>query len=132
MAPKGTILVCGGAGYIGSHMCSQLSRAGYQPVVFDNFSTGHRWAVKWGPAIDGDLLDVDALAQAFASHRFDAVLHFAAKALVAESTREPGLIFETTSAARSTCSRRCATPGLAPGVFVQLRGLWRSDPDSDG
>lgn len=93
MASNGKILVCGGAGYIGSHMCRQLAGAGYEPVVLDNFSTGNRWAVRWGTAIEADLLDPSALAQAFATHSFDAVMHFAAKALVGESTVDPGLYF---------------------------------------
>lgn len=88
---RGQILVCGGAGYIGSHLCKRLAREGFQPVVFDNLSTGHRWAVKWGPLIEGDLLDPVALAEVFANHRIQAVLHFAAKSLVAESMREPSL-----------------------------------------
>jgi UDP-glucose 4-epimerase len=87
------ILVCGGAGYIGSHMCKQLARAGYLPVTFDNLSSGHRHAVRWGPLLEGDLLDPAALAAAFAAHRFEAVLHFAARSLVGESVREPALYF---------------------------------------
>jgi UDP-glucose 4-epimerase len=83
------ILVCGGAGYIGSHMCLRLARAGYLPVVFDNLSTGHRAAVRWGPLVEGDLLDPTALSDLFARHRFDAVLHFAARALVGESVTDP-------------------------------------------
>ena len=88
-----TILVCGGAGYIGSHMCKALARAGHLPVVLDNFSSGHRRAVKWGPLVEADLLDRDALARAFDAHRIDAVLHFAARSLVAESMQQPGLYF---------------------------------------
>jgi UDP-glucose-4-epimerase GalE len=87
------ILVCGGAGYIGSHMCKALARAGHLPVTLDNLSTGHRWAVQWGPLVEADLLDRDALARAFDAHRVDAVMHFAARSLVAESMREPGLYF---------------------------------------
>jgi UDP-glucose-4-epimerase GalE len=87
------VLVCGGAGYIGSHMCKALARAGHLPVTLDNFSTGHRWAVKWGPLVEADLLDRDALARAFDAHRIDAVMHFAARSLVAESMQQPGLYF---------------------------------------
>ena len=87
------ILVCGGAGYIGSHMCKALARAGHVPVTFDNLSTGHRWAVKWGPLFEGDLLDPDALARAFREFRIDAVMHFAARSLVGESMQQPGLYF---------------------------------------
>ena len=50
---KLTVLVTGGAGYIGSHVCKALGRAGYQPVVFDNLRYGHEWAVKWGPLVRG-------------------------------------------------------------------------------
>lgn len=87
------LLVCGGAGYIGSHMCKALARAGHEPVTFDNFSTGHRHAVKWGPLVEGDLLDAHALAEAFARFRPDAVMHFAARSLVGESIQQPGLYF---------------------------------------
>lgn len=88
-----TILVCGGAGYIGAHMCKALARAGHLPVSFDNLATGHRAAVRWGPLIEGDLLDLGALHAAFAAHPFDAVMHFAARSQVGESVADPGLYF---------------------------------------
>jgi UDP-glucose 4-epimerase len=87
--PATNILVCGGAGYIGSHMCKRLEREGMVPVTFDNLSTGHRWAVKWGPLFEGDLLDPEALAGVFGEYEISAVLHFAAKIEVGESVREP-------------------------------------------
>lgn len=87
------ILVCGGAGYIGSHMCKQLAQNGFVPVTFDNLSTGHRWAVKWGPLVEGDLLDEAALRQAFREYPVTAVMHFAARSLVTESVEDPGLYF---------------------------------------
>jgi UDP-glucose-4-epimerase GalE len=93
MPGKHTILVCGGAGYIGAHMCKALARAGHLPVTLDNFSSGHRRAVKWGPLVEADLLDRDALARAFDAHRIDAVMHFAARSLVAESMQQPELYF---------------------------------------
>jgi len=82
------ILVTGGAGYIGSHCCRALVAAGYQPVVYDNFSTGHRSFVA-GPLVVGDLLDKAALAHAFAQHPIVAVMHFAAASLVGESVADP-------------------------------------------
>jgi len=85
------VLVCGGAGYVGAHMCKRLARAGLVPVTLDNFSTGHRRAVRWGPLAEADLLDPAALAAAFAAHRFEAVLHFAAKSIVSESVAQPEL-----------------------------------------
>lgn len=87
------ILVCGGAGYIGSHMCKALAGAGHVPVTFDNLSTGHRWAVRWGPLVEGDLLDQGAIAEALRIHSVDAVMHFAARSLVGESMQAPGLYF---------------------------------------
>lgn len=87
------VLVCGGAGYIGSHVCKRLAEQGLRPVVLDNLSTGHRWAVKWGPLIEADLLDPTALVAVFRNHRFEAVMHFAAKSIVAESVAEPATYF---------------------------------------
>lgn len=83
------ILICGGAGYIGSHMAKMLVARGDQVTVFDNLSTGHREAVRWGPLIEGDLLvprDIDRALQAGA---YDAVMHFSAKSLVGESVSHP-------------------------------------------
>ena len=87
------ILVCGGAGYIGSHMCKRLARDGHVPVTFDNLSTGHEWAVKWGPLVRADLLDPSALTSVFREYAIDAVMHFAARSIVSESVRDPGLYF---------------------------------------
>jgi UDP-glucose 4-epimerase len=93
MSRPRSILVCGGAGYIGSQMCKQLAGAGHVPITFDNLSTGHRWAVKWGPLVEGDLLDVAALGVVFRQHPVDAVMHFAARSLVGESVRLPEMYF---------------------------------------
>ena len=86
--PK-SVLVTGGAGYIGSHACKALARAGYRPVVFDNISRGHREAVRWGPLIEGDIADHSRLAAALKEHRIEAVMHFAAFAYVGESVADP-------------------------------------------
>lgn len=86
---KKNILVTGGAGYIGSHACKRLFEEGYQPVIYDNLSTGHDWAVRWGPMILGDLLERDVLASAFDDYKPEAVMHFAACGLVEESVRDP-------------------------------------------
>lgn len=83
------ILICGGAGYIGSHMAQWLHARGQQVAVLDNLATGHRGAVKWGELIEADLRDPAALARVFASRRFDAVIHFCASSLVGESVAQP-------------------------------------------
>ncbi|MFQ5621951.1 MAG: UDP-glucose 4-epimerase GalE [Paracoccaceae bacterium] len=84
-----TILVTGGGGYIGSHACKALSRSGYRPVTFDNFSTGWREAVRFGPLEEGDLTDRRRIAEVFARYRPDAVMHFAALSEVGQSVTEP-------------------------------------------
>jgi UDP-arabinose 4-epimerase len=84
-----TVLVTGGAGYIGSHCCKVLASAGYHPVVYDDLSTGHRDLVKWGPLVEGDIRDRSKLADCLATHRPALVMHFAALALVGESVTQP-------------------------------------------
>ncbi|WP_165079268.1 MULTISPECIES: UDP-glucose 4-epimerase GalE [unclassified Desulfovibrio] len=84
------VLVCGGAGYIGSHNVRALLAAGREVVVADNFLTGHREAVAPGASLhEIDIRDADALDAVFAAHRIDAVLHFAASSLVGESMERP-------------------------------------------
>lgn len=84
------VLVTGGAGYIGSHACKALAMAGYVPVTFDNLTTGWQEAVKFGPFVEGDLLDRTALDQVFRDYNPVAILHFAALSQVGESMQEPG------------------------------------------
>ena len=89
-----SILVCGGAGYIGSHMVRMLAENGHAVTVFDNMSTGHEEAVQAGTLVRGDLLDKAALQTLFSSRRFDAVFHFSALIAVGESLREPARYYE--------------------------------------
>jgi len=84
-----TVLVTGGAGYVGSHACKALAAAGITPVTFDNLEAGHRWAVKWGPLVVGDLRDTGKLDYAIRKYQPTGVLHFAAHAYVGESTLNP-------------------------------------------
>ena len=86
-----TILVTGGAGYIGSHCCKAFAAAGWDVVVYDNLKHGWRDMVKWGPLIEGDILDADALTAAIAKVKPNAVAHFAALISVAESVADPAL-----------------------------------------
>lgn len=84
-----TVLVTGGAGYIGSHTCKALKEAGFIPVVYDSLTRGEANSVKWGSLIIGDLLDVEALERVFAEYKPFAVLHFAAFRNVGESVKDP-------------------------------------------
>lgn len=83
------VLVCGGAGYIGSNMTAMLGAEGHEPVVFDNLSKGHRAAVGRAAFVQGDLSDYDLLVKTLRKHRIEAVMHFAAFIEVGESVQEP-------------------------------------------
>jgi UDP-glucose-4-epimerase GalE len=84
-----SVLVTGGAGYIGSHAAKALQRGGYRVVVFDNLVAGHREAVKFGELVEGDISDTAAVREALRRHEIVAVMHFAAFLDVGESVREP-------------------------------------------
>lgn len=83
------VLLCGGAGYIGSHMAKWLSCRGYTVTVLDNLSSGHKEAAQWGDFHHVDLLDEEKLDRVFGLRRFDAVMHFCARSLVGESVVKP-------------------------------------------
>jgi len=128
-----SILVTGGAGYIGSHACKALACAGYQPVVYDNLSRGHREAVRWGPLIEADIADRARLRAAIVDHRIVAVMHFAAYAYVGESVADPALYYRNNlagtlsllEAMRETDVREfvfsstCATYGIPDTVPIR-------------
>jgi UDP-glucose 4-epimerase len=84
-----TILVTGGAGYIGSHVVKELLKKGHRPIVYDNLQTGHRKAVKGVPLIEGDLNDQSRVKEVFQSNPIESVMHFAADCLVGESVKDP-------------------------------------------
>jgi UDP-arabinose 4-epimerase len=83
------ILVTGGAGFIGSHACKALARAGYTPVTYDNLTRGHREAVKWGPLELGEIADTGRVRNILEQYQPAAVMHFAAYAYVGESVESP-------------------------------------------
>ena len=89
VADSGSVLVTGGAGYIGSHAAKALHQAGHRVVVFDNLVAGHREAVRYGELVEGDVTDVAAVRRALTAHRVTAVMHFAAFLDVGESVRDP-------------------------------------------
>jgi UDP-glucose-4-epimerase GalE len=115
-AEQRTVLVTGGAGYIGSHAAKALARAGYGVVVFDNLVAGHRDAVKFGPLVQGDITDLDAVRRALREHRIWAVMHFAAFLDVGESVREPAKYYRNNVSGATTVLEAMALEGV--GFFV--------------
>ena len=82
-------IVTGGSGYVGSHCCKELAKAGYTPVTVDNLFRGHRELVKWGPFCECDVLDTERLAAIFEEYKPEAVFHFAGLTYVGESVEHP-------------------------------------------
>jgi UDP-arabinose 4-epimerase len=89
MSLKGSILITGGAGYIGAHCSKAVAEAGFLPIVYDNLSTGHKDFVQWGPLIVADVLDSSKVSSAIREHHALAVMHFAAFSSVGESVVDP-------------------------------------------
>jgi UDP-arabinose 4-epimerase len=128
-----SILVTGGAGYIGSHACKALAAGGYVPVTYDNLSRGHRHAVRWGPLVEGDIADREVVTAVLKTHQVSAVMHFAAFAYVGESTSNPALYYRNNVAGtlalldamreagvnRIVFSSTCATYGLPDAVPIR-------------
>ncbi|MBB4237077.1 MULTISPECIES: UDP-glucose 4-epimerase GalE [Rhizobium] len=112
-----TVLVVGGAGYIGSHTCLDLANKGYKPVVFDNFSNGHREFVKWGPAEEGDIRDRARLDEVLAKHKPAAILHFAALIEVGESVKDPVSFYENNVIGTLTLLSAAQAAGINAFVF---------------
>jgi UDP-arabinose 4-epimerase len=125
-----TVLVTGGAGFIGSHACKALAGAGYRPVVVDNLSLGHADAVKWGPLEVGDIRNSAFLNKVIAKYSPEAVMHFAASSDVVESATEPAKYYSNNVVGSLTLleavrqneiehfilSSTCATYGITDGL----------------
>jgi UDP-arabinose 4-epimerase len=127
------VLVTGGAGYIGSHTCLALAAMGFEPVTLDSLVTGHAWAVQWGKLEKGDVRDQDFVSALLDKHQIEAVLHFAALSLVAQSVAEPlryydnnvsGTLALLAAMKRSgvrklVFSSTCAVYGVPPGLPIR-------------
>ncbi|EGJ21609.1 UDP-glucose 4-epimerase [Cereibacter sphaeroides WS8N] len=112
-----TILVTGGAGFIGSHTCKALARAGHRPVSFDNLSTGHADAVRFGPLVQGDVRDPSAVEAALRAHGATAVIHFAASAYVGESMADPAKYYDNNVGGMIGLVQGCRAAGVSRIVF---------------
>jgi len=108
----GRVLVTGGAGFIGSHTCKALARAGFTPVAYDNLSTGWSDAVKWGPLVRGDLMDRSSIDAALAEHQPVAVMHFAALSLVGMSMTDPAQYWRVNTGGALNLLEACAAAGV--------------------
>jgi UDP-arabinose 4-epimerase len=93
-----TVLVTGGAGYVGSHSCKAFAKAGWKVVTLDNLSRGWRDAVRWGPLVECDIRDLAEVRRALEKYRPDLVAHFAAFAYVGESVDNPAIYYENNTA----------------------------------
>ena len=118
------ILVCGGAGYIGAHMCEQLAARGFEAVVFDNLASGQQAHVQWGELTVGDLRDPQALDAVFAAHRFAAVMHFAGKIVVSESMRDPSSYYDHNVTGTLNLLQSIQKHGSPPLVFSSSAALY--------
>ena len=112
-----SILIVGGAGYIGSQTAKLVAAAGLQPVVFDNLVYGHEWAVKWGPFVRGDLADRALLVDVMKRHQVEAVIHFAAYAYVGESVTNPRKYFDNNVAGSLSLLNAMLDAGVRDVVF---------------
>lgn len=137
------VLVTGGAGYIGSHTCKALARAGFTPITYDSLIRGHEWAVKWGPLEKGDVLDTARISQVIAAYKPAVVIHFAAFADVGESLQDPAKYYRNNvigtfsvldamrqnNLASIVFSSTCATYGIPDSVPIsEATPQWPINP----
>lgn len=118
------ILIVGGAGYIGSHMVLNLQRAGYQPVVLDNLSKGHRDAVMHAEFIQGDMADTELLHKLFSSHSFSTVMHFASFIEVGESVKFPAKYYQNNVAATLNLLDVMSKHGVKQFIFSSTAAVY--------
>lgn len=118
------VLVCGGAGYIGSNMTETLAMHGHQPVVLDNLSKGHRKAVRSADLVQGDFGDFDFTVQTLKQHKIEAVMHFAAFIEVGESVEQPLRYYENNVGKTRTLLAAMEAAGVAKFVFSSTAAVY--------
>jgi UDP-glucose-4-epimerase GalE len=118
------ILVTGGAGYVGSHACKALARDGYEPIVYDNLSRGHRWAVKWGTLEEGDISDTLRITEVLKRYQPAALMHFAAFTSVGESIEHPELYHSNNVAGSIALLRTAADHSAIPVIFSSSAAVY--------
>ncbi|MFZ9000745.1 MAG: UDP-glucose 4-epimerase GalE [Bacteriovoracaceae bacterium] len=118
------VLVAGGAGYIGSHVAKALRNSGYNPIVYDNLSTGHREAVKYGELVIGDLSDSSKLDWTFKNYNIMAVLNFAGSIIVPESVSEPIKYYENNTANALNLIKACTRNNIEYFIFSSTAAVY--------
>ncbi len=126
---KASILVVGGAGYIGSHMAKMLVQSGHEVIILDNLSTGFRDAARYGRLIEGDLADQALLDRIFAEDDIAAVLHFAALSQVGESMREPARYYRNNVANTQNLLDAMLRHGVRRFIFSSTAAIF-GDPEA--
>ena len=124
------ILVCGGAGYIGSHMARWLALRDIRVTVLDDLSTGHRDFVQWGELVEADIRDRSALDRVFGAQRFDAVMHFCARSLVGESVADPYAYYASNVGGTLTLLQAMRAHGVDRLVFSSTAAVF-GHPQAD-
>jgi UDP-arabinose 4-epimerase len=121
---KRTVLVTGGAGYVGSHACKALAAHGFLPVAYDNLSCGYEDSVRWGPLERGDIGDRARLDSAISSHRPVAIMHFAAFIAVGESVADPGRYYRNNVAGSLNLMEAARDHGIGVMVFSSTAAVY--------
>jgi UDP-glucose 4-epimerase len=121
---NGTILVTGGAGYIGSHVVRQLGEAGEKIVVIDNLGRGFRQAVTAGELVVGDVGDFERVSRLLADHRVDTVMHFAAHTIVPESVAQPLKYYGNNTCATRSLLQACLENDVKHFVFSSTAAVY--------
>jgi len=118
------VLVCGGAGYIGSNMVALLAAEGHEPIVYDNFSKGHKAAIRDAALVQGDLADADLLIQTLRQYRVEAVMHFAAFIEVGESMQQPLRYYHNNCSNTRTVLAAMEGAGVEKFVFSSTAAVY--------
>lgn len=124
------ILVTGGAGYIGSHVCKALARQGFLPVTYDNLCSGNESAVKWGPLEVGDIRDSKRLSEVIRIYKPAAIMHFAALIQVADSVTNPAEYYDNNIHGSYCLLEQARAHGVKNMVFSSTAAVYGT-PESD-
>lgn len=124
MSRRTRVLVTGGAGYVGSHICKTLNDRGFEPVILDNLSTGHKWAARWGEFVEGDIRDEATVTEVLVRFDIQAVVHCAAVTSVGESIVSPGKYFDNNVRGSMVLLESMRRAGITKIVFSSSAAVY--------